>query len=220
MPVMVTEIGAILYAFQHILCSVIWTLISISITSTLFYLKHMASLNKVLQHFCAGQRSMSVHSFFLTEYSRQLRLLLISNREIWSGVILDTLVSLIPANIYILAKVLTTPRGQSSLNVFIILVAQQACLLLPMCFLSKLSKSLHQFKKLIPTIQIRLPKRLLRPKIMYDSLHLRLTHGPKYGITIGSFSTITFRSTMRVVLFYVGQFIWVLSMYQKRRVQL
>lgn len=221
MPLLVAESAILLHCFAQVLCPIIWTITSISLTSTLFYLRHMSHLCSILKPYCKvrkqSRKSANVHTYFLAEHSWSMTILLASNREIWGGMTLKTLACMLPANVYILAKVLT---NRSNFNLIIVLLTQQVFLFLGLYPQAQLNKSIHQFKKFIPTIQFGLPRQQLLIKIKYDSLLLRLTRGPKYGITMGPLATITFRSTLEVFLLYVGHFIWVLNMYHKRRVLL
>lgn len=147
--------------------------------------------------------------FILHEHSRVCVYLLNCNAQLWNRVLLAfvpiQMLSIIALASHLMLDTIPADKLAFYLIVFLLYLF---CLSLILIALSLVSAVLHKAGKHLSSIQILLPRTNISLKLKYLNFFERLTCQTKYGMQIGSISTITFHTSGQVGLVFFISFLY------------
>ena len=208
MPIVLFDVAVGLFAFK-ILVQTATIFIFCNLVSCIFYLSRIMKYKQTfVQIIKEHKRFISSWKFWqlksiLVEHSNICYLIISGNREMWSVVLFSFLAAMCPINIYLLTHLLIDSSSIIETTITSAVIAiQMICTIIILTPLASCCKAVHGIEKHLPSIQWKLKSNWLSYKLKYDDWFKNMVFGPKYAITIGPITAITYKAVMEVCFIF------------------
>lgn len=177
--------------------------------SYLFYISKIAQFTRQFAKMksLSGKQYLSSWQFWhlkdiLHEHNQICFSIIIGNRQMWSRVLFVYLSMNVPANIYLFSYLLLDRKAEIYSNslICLIIVLQFLATIIILTPVASCCKAVHGIAKYLPATQWRIGPNWMAYKLKYDDLLKNLLYGPKYAITFGAISEVTYKNTFEVCL--------------------
>ena len=141
---------------------------------------------------------------FLVEHTRLCTTVVETSRTLYGPLIFATVLTMIPSNVIFVRRIFLLATPPSLRLIFLLVfVIQSELVLFIFVPLSWCHQVYHCPKRFIPGLLLRISAQnsgWMRTKLKYDDLYGRLMSGPKLGLSVGPMHTITYFSSLEVLL--------------------
>lgn len=160
-------------------------------------LQHRVRQNQKLNHFLiSSMRNVVRKHTILVHY------IVYTNREVWGNALLIYVLFSIPVNAYMTSLALTETFSDFEVIIVIILtIGHIVNSAIPLVSVAYSIEANYRFRKHLIPVQASVGRDRLRLKLQLDDLFGRMSHGKKYGFTIGPMSPLSFSFLFEVPIY-------------------